>query len=128
MTDETNIRAGIKKMTGNVDAKSTDLGIVEDFGMGGGSDSLMANRLRRMNKKDPLSEYFTNSRIERDILDQQKRMQRGQTNVVNSGNTSINNNQTSGIMLNGSLNGHDLGDQVSLKQQLKLVSPSFQGF
>lgn len=128
MTDETNKRAAIKKMTGNVDAKSTDLGIVEDFGMGGGSDSLMANRLRRMNKKDPLSEYFTSSRIERDILDQQKRMQKGQTNVVNSGNTSINNNQTSGIMLNGSLNGHDLGDQVSLKQQLKLVSPSFQGF
>ena len=71
-----------------------------------------------------LSDYFARNRL----TDGMSPGAMGGVVVDNSNSNNVVNNQSSAAMFNGALNGHDLGDQVSLKQQLKLVGPSFQGF
>ena len=95
MTEEQNIKANIQKMTGNRDAKSTDLGIVEDFGLSGGSDNLMANRGRsRMKKEDPLIAFFASRAGLRNASTDYKDpimsiANSGNTNTTNVGNSIV---------------------------------------
>ena len=88
MTEEQNIKANIQKMTGNRDAKSTDLGIVDDFGLSGGSDNLMANRGRRMKKEDPLIAFFASQAGLRNASTDYKDPI---MSIANSGNTNTTN-------------------------------------
>ena len=88
MTEEQDIKARIQKMTGNRDAKSTDLGIVEDFGLYGGSDNLMANRKSIMKKEDPLIAFFASqARLRNASTDYKDPIM----NIANSGNTNTTN-------------------------------------
>ena len=99
MTKEQNLKQNILKMTGNRDAKSTDLGIVEDFGLIGGGDKYMANTGRRMNKVDPLVEFFARKAgLENVATGYNDRIM----SMVNSNNTTTNYNSSSSIAMDQS--------------------------
>ena len=99
MTQEQNLKQNILKMTGNRDAKSTDLGIVEDFGLIGGGDKYMANTGRRMNKVDPLVEFFARKAgLENAATGYNDRIM----SMVNSNNTTTNYNSSSSIAMDQS--------------------------
>ena len=99
MTKEQNLKQNILKMTGNRDAKSTDLGIVEDFGLIGGGDKYMANTGRRMNKVDPLVEFFARKAgLENAATGYNDRIM----SMVNSNNTTTNYNSSSSIAMDQS--------------------------
>jgi len=99
MTEEQNLKQNILKMTGNRDAKSTDLGIVEDFGLVGGGDKYMANTGRRMNKVDPLVEFFARkASLENVATGYNDRIM----SMVNSNNTTTNYNSSSSIAMDQS--------------------------
>ena len=100
MTKEQNLKQNILKMTGNRDAKSTDLGIVEDFGLVGGGDQYMANTGRRMNKVDPLVEFFAR-KAGGDIGAAAGYSDRIMS-MVNSNNTTTNYNSSSSIAMDQS--------------------------
>jgi len=86
MTEEQNVKANIQKMTGNRDAKSTDLGIIEDFGRRGGSDNMMANIGGKMKKEDPLIAFFRNQAALYNPTGMSPGGMGGQ--ILNSGNTN----------------------------------------
>ena len=86
MTEEQNVKASIQKMTGNRDAKSTDLGIIEDFGRRGGGDQYMANIGGKMKKEDPLVAFFRNQAALYNPTGMSPGGMGGQ--IVNSGNTN----------------------------------------
>ena len=99
MTKEQNLKQNILKMTGNRDAKSTDLGIVEDFGLIGGGDKYMANTGRRMNKVDPLVQFFARKAgLENVATGYNDRIM----SMVNSNNTTTNYNSSSSIAMDQS--------------------------